>query len=56
MESLTADDLVAVIDLSKRTVEAGQFKAAVAVSAPAKDLVWAAGEYTAVVSVVEKNS
>ncbi|MGN0625457.1 MAG: YbbR-like domain-containing protein [Oscillospiraceae bacterium] len=54
LESMTSDDLVAQIDLSKRAVETGQFKTAVTISAPTKNLVWAVGDYTAVVVVSEK--
>ena len=54
METLTAGDLTAVIDLSRRSAQTGQFKTSVDIKAPAKEQVWAAGEYTAVVSVNEK--
>ena len=54
LESMTSDDLVAQIDLSKRAVETGQFKTAVTISAPTKNLVWTVGDYTAVVVVSEK--
>ena len=54
LETMTSDDLVAQIDLSKRSVETGQFKTAVTISAPAKNLVWAVGDYTAVVVISEK--
>ena len=55
LETMTSDDLVAQIDLSKRSVETGQFKTAVTISAPAKNLVWAVGDYTAVVVISEKD-
>lgn len=55
LETLTSDDLVAQIDLSKRSVETGQFRTAVSISAPLKDLVWAVGDYTAVVVISEKD-
>lgn len=55
LETLTSDDLVAQIDLSKRSVETGQFRTAVSISAPLKDLVWAVGDYTAVVMISEKD-
>lgn len=55
LETMTADDLVAEIDLSKRSVETGQFKTAVSIYAPAKNRVWTVGDYTAVVVISEKN-
>ncbi len=55
LETLTSDDLVAQIDLSKRSVETGQFKTALSIFAPLKDLVWAVGDYTAVVVISEKD-
>lgn len=55
LETMTADDLVGQIDLSKRSVETGQFKTAVTISAPSKNLVWAVGDYTAVVVISEKD-
>ncbi|MDD3193512.1 MAG: CdaR family protein [Oscillospiraceae bacterium] len=53
--TMTSDDLVAQVDLSKRAVETGQFKTAVTITAPAKNLVWAVGDYTAVVVISEKD-
>ena len=55
LETMTADDLVGQIDLSKRSVETGQFKTAVTISAPSKNLVWVVGDYTAVVVISEKD-
>ena len=55
LETMTADDLVGQIDLSKRSVETGQFKTAVTISAPSKNLVWAVGDDTAVVVISEKH-
>lgn len=55
LETMTADDLVGQIDLSKRSIETGQFKTAVTISAPSKNLVWAVGDYTAVVVISEKD-
>ena len=55
LETLTSDDLVAQIDLSKRSVETGQFKTALSIFAPLKDLVWVVGDYTAVVVISEKD-
>ena len=55
LETMTADDLVGQIDLSKRSVETGQFKTAVTISAPSKNLVWAVGDDTAVVVIREKD-
>lgn len=54
LETMTSDDLIAQIDLSKRAVETGQFKTAVTILAPSKNQVWAVGDYTAVVVISEK--
>ena len=47
-------DLVAEIDLSDRDVVPGPFSLPVKISAPGKGLVWATGDYTAVVTIQER--
>lgn len=51
INSMTAGDLVAEIDLSSRTVSPGQYKVPATIYAPGKGLVWALGEYSAVITV-----
>lgn len=54
MGTLSADDLVAEIDISEREVSPGPYNLPVKIAAPKKGLVWAQGEYTAVVTIREK--
>lgn len=54
MKTLSADDLVAEIDISEREVSPGPYNLPVKIVAPGKGLVWAQGEYTAVVTIREK--
>lgn len=54
LESMTAGDLIAQIDLSGRTVQSGQFKTAVNILAPTKENVWVVGDYTVVVEITEQ--
>lgn len=54
MGTLSADDLVAEIDISEREVSPGPYNLPVKIVAPKKGLVWAEGEYTAVVTIREK--
>lgn len=54
LETVTASDIIAEINLSERSVQAGQFSMPVTVYLPTKGLVWAQGEYQAVVSVKEE--
>lgn len=54
METLSADDLVAEIDISEREVSPGPYNLPVKIVAPKKGLVWAQGEYSAVVTIREK--
>ncbi len=54
MENLSAEDLVAEIDISEREVSPGPYNLPVKITAPGKGLVWAEGEYTAVVTIKEK--
>ena len=52
--TVSADDLVAEIDISEREVSPGPYNLPVKIVAPKKGLVWAEGEYTAVVTIREK--
>ncbi|HIX66059.1 MAG TPA: hypothetical protein H9736_07400 [Candidatus Anaerotruncus excrementipullorum] len=54
LETLMGSDLVATVDLSDRDVVPGPFSLPVKISAPGKGLVWAIGEYTAVVTIQER--
>lgn len=54
LDNITADDIIATIDLSDRDVITGEYKAPVKVSVPNKGLVWAYGDYTAVIKVTPK--
>ncbi|MGI5967448.1 CdaR family protein [Anaerotruncus rubiinfantis] len=54
METLTSDDLVAEVDISDREITPGPYNLPVRISAPSKGIVWATGEYTAVVTIKEK--
>ncbi len=54
METLSAKDLIAEIDISEREVTPGPYSLPVHISAPGKGLTWASGVYTAVVTIREK--
>ena len=54
VKSITAQDIIATIDLLNTTVTKGQFSVPVKISIPNKGLVWAAGEYNAVIRATEK--
>lgn len=56
MEEMTADDIVAEIDISNREFTTGQIKVPVTVYAPSKGLMWANGSYQAIITVKEKES
>lgn len=54
LENLTADDIVVEAVLSDRELAPGQYNYPVKISAPGKGLVWAVGDYNAVILVKEK--
>ena len=54
LATITGNDVVAEIDLSDRTVREGQFSIPVNVYLPNKGLVWAVGDYSAVVQVTSE--
>lgn len=54
LEALTADDIVAEVDLFDRELSTGQRSFPVKISVPGKGLVWALGSYTTVIQVEEK--
>ncbi len=54
VESVTAADIVATIDLMDTTVTTGQFSVAVKITVPNKGLIWASGEYTVVIKAEEQ--
>ena len=45
LESMTADDIVAEIDLSEREIVSGSYPMPVKISVPGKGLVWAVGDH-----------
>lgn len=51
---LSASDIVAEINISEREISPGQIKLPVTIYAPGKGLVWAVGDYSAVVQISEK--
>lgn len=55
METLTAQDIVAEIDLSEGEVTPGPYSKAVTISVANKGMAWAVGDYTAVVTIKEKS-
>lgn len=54
LEELTPGDFVAEIDLSTREILPGQFSTGVNIYAPNKSMVWATGDYSVIIHVVEK--
>ncbi len=54
MNSLSSQDIVAVIDLSERDITPGPYRLPVHISIPGRKLAWAIGDYTAVVTIKEK--
>ncbi len=55
LEELTPGDFVAEIDLSTREILPGQFSTGVNIYAPNKSMVWASGDYSVIIHVVEKD-
>jgi len=53
LETLTSNDIVATINLADRELHPGQFNYPVTITVPARGLVWAVGEYSAVIQVAE---
>lgn len=51
LEAMTADDIVAEIDLSERTVVSGSYQVPVKICVPGKGLVWAVGDQTVTIQV-----
>lgn len=51
--TLSADDIVAEIDLSERNIQPGQFSVPLKIYMPTKGFVWAVGDYTAIINVKE---
>lgn len=54
VKKITAADVVATINLMDTAITTGQFSVAVQLSIPNKGLVWASGEYTAIIKATEK--
>lgn len=52
--SMSAQDIVAEIDVSDREITSGQIKVPVRIYAPTKGLVWASGSYEAIITIKEK--
>ena len=55
LETMTADDLVAEVDMSDREIVTGQIKWPVTIYAPGKGPVWATGDYTTVIQISENS-
>lgn len=55
LETMTAEDLIAEVDLSDREIVTGQISVPVRIYAPNKGTVWAYGDYLTVVSIAEKS-
>ena len=53
LESMTSNDLVAELDISGQSVSLGQYRYPVSIYVPAKNRVWACGEYTVMIVVEE---
>ncbi len=54
LDELTPGDFVAEIDMSSREILPGQFSTGVKIYAPNKSMVWASGDYSVIIHVVEK--
>jgi YbbR domain-containing protein len=54
INTLTADDIVAEINLAERELTPGQTTFPVKLSAPGKGMVWAVGDYSVMINVTEK--
>ena len=54
IDEMTGEDIVMEINLADREISEGQFQWPVKISAPTKGLVWAVGEYFAIVEITEK--
>jgi len=53
LAGLSSDDIIAEIDLSERNIQPGQFSVPLKIYMPTKGLVWAVGDYTAIINVKE---
>ena len=53
LETVTAADIVVTIDLSEKNIETGQYTYPVKISLPNKGLVWAVGDYSVIIQVME---
>jgi hypothetical protein len=51
LESLTAENIIAEVDLSERDVLSGSYVCPVKISVPGRGLVWAVGNHTVTVQV-----
>ena len=54
LATLSGDDIVAEINLFDRDLTEGQFEVPVSIILPGRNLVWAVGENTAIITVTEK--
>jgi len=54
VDTLTADDIVVTVDMAVKEVTPGQQSYPVKISLPTKGLVWAVGEYDAIIVVTAK--
>lgn len=56
MENITADDIVAELDLSEREITSGQYNYPVKISVPGAGLVWATGSHNVTIQVSDKEN
>jgi len=54
VDTLTADDIVVTVDMAVKEITPGQQSYPVKISLPTKGLVWAVGEYDAIIEVTAK--
>ncbi len=54
LDSLTSSDIVAEVNISGSNLSVGQIQVPVSITAPNKGLVWANGNYQAIVTIEEK--
>lgn len=54
IETMTADDIVAEIDLSEREIVNGSYNFPVKISVPGKGLVWAVGDHSVTIQVTNE--
>lgn len=53
LEGMTSNDIIAELDISGQSISLGQYRYPVSIYVPAKNKVWACGEYTVMIVVNE---